>query len=267
VNHWLAVLLTVVGIVGVAVAISIAVRFAVGRLEHRIATRFEPGGSGQKRAHTLTGILRAMVLVIVWVTAVVMLLELAGVPVAPLLATAGIAGIAIGFGAQTLVRDVVAGFFILLENQYDVGDTVQVAGVSGTVEAVGLRTTVLRGADGARHVVSNGEIRVSSNQTRIFSRSVLMLPLPYDVDVDRVIAIATEAGAHLRSDATYGPDILSDVEVLGVDAFSADRMDIKLTVETRPGRQWVVGRELRRRIKLLLDRDGISFVSPGPADS
>jgi small-conductance mechanosensitive channel len=259
---WAYVLVRVVGITVVAIAITYVVRYIVGRIEHRMAERFQEGSFGQKRAHTLAGLLRAVILAIVWITAVVMVLELVGVPVAPLLATAGIGGIAIGFGAQSLVRDVVSGFFILLENQYDVGDTIEVANVSGIVEAVGLRTTVLRGADGTRHVVSNGEIRISSNQTRIFSRSVLVLPMPYDVDVDRVIAIASEAGADLRSDPSWGPDIRGDIEILGVDAFGVARMDVKLTVETRPGRQWAVGRELRRRIKLRLDREGISFVAP-----
>jgi len=263
VSHWLDVLVTIAAIVVVTAAISFVVRHLVGRLERRMSTKFEQGTTGQKRAHTLTGLLRSVILVIVWITAVVMILEELGVPVAPLLATAGIIGVAIGFGAQTLVRDVLAGFFIILENQYDVGDTIQVATVSGTVEAVGLRTTVLRGADGTRHVVSNGEIRISSNQTRIYSRSVLVLPLPYDVDVDHALALAHAAGADLRSDPVFGPDILGDIEVLGVDEFGADRMDIKLTVETRPGRQWVVGRELRRRIKILLDREGIRFVSTG----
>jgi small-conductance mechanosensitive channel len=266
VTHWASQLLTVAGIIIGATAISLVVRWLDGRLERRMAARFEQGSSGQKRAHTLTGILQAIVLAIVWITAFVMLLELVGVPVAPLLATAGIGGIAIGFGAQTLVRDLVAGFFILLENQYDVGDTVKVATVSGVVEAVGLRTTVLRGADGTRHVVSNGEIRISSNETRVYSRSVLTLPLPYDVDVDRVIGVATEVGAALRSDAEFGPDIRGDVEVLGVDAFGVDRMDVKLTVDTRPGRQWAVGRELRRRIKLALDSQGISIVGGSSSD-
>ena len=262
-SHWLDVVVTVVAIVVIGAVITVVARLMIGRLEHRMASRFEEGSSARKRAHTLTGIVMSVVLVVVWITAVVMVLQELGVPVAPLLATAGIAGLAIGFGAQTVVRDLLAGFFILLENQYDVGDTVQVATVSGTVEAVGLRTTVLRGADGTRHVVSNGEIRISSNQTRIFSRSVLVLPLPYDVDVDHALALATAAGADLRSDPAFGPDILGDIEVLGVDAFGADRMDIKLTVETRPGRQWAVGRELRRRIKVLLDREGIRFVATG----
>jgi len=264
VSHWLSVLVAVAVIVVISAAITATARRMIHRLEHRMSDKFEDGSSGQKRAHTMTGILLSVILVILWITAVVMVLQELGVPVAPLLATAGIGAIAIGLGAQSLVRDVVSGFFILLENQYDVGDTVQVANVSGTVESVGLRTTVLRGADGTRHVVSNGEIRISSNQTRVFSRSVLVLPLPYDVDVDHALALATAAGADLRSDPVFGPDIRSDVEVLGVDAFGADRMDIKLTVETRPGRQWVVGRELRRRIKVLLDREGISFVSTGP---
>lgn len=260
--HWTSNLLQIAGIVLGAIAISVVVQALMGRLEHRMAARFDVGSSGQKRAHTLTGLLRALILAVVWITAAVMLLELAGVPVAPLLATAGIGGIAIGFGAQTIVRDVLSGFFILVENQYDVGDTIQVAGVSGVVEQVGLRTTVLRGADGTRHVVSNGEIRISSNQTRVFSRSVLVLPLPYDVDIDRAIALASEAGADLRSDPAFGPDILGDVQVLGVDAFGSARMDVKLTVETRPGRQWAVERELRRRIKVRFDQAGISIVTP-----
>lgn len=266
-SPWLDHLVKILGIVVAAAAITLVARAVIGRIERRMAARLESGSSGQKRAHTLMGIVTTTIAVVVWATATVMILELAGIPVEPLLATAGIAGIAIGFGAQTLIKDLLSGFLILLENQYDIGDTVQfsnstIGSPSGVVELITLRTTVLRAADGTRHVISNGEIRASSNQTRIYSRAVMVLPLPYDIDVDRVIGIANAAGAELRADPDHGADILGDVEVLGVDAFGTDHLEIKLTVETRPGRQWAVGRELRRRVKNALDEDGIPFARP-----
>ncbi|MFN8108657.1 MAG: mechanosensitive ion channel [Thermoleophilia bacterium] len=193
----------------------------------------------------------------IWTVVLISAMQVLGVLVGPLLAAAGIGGFVLGFGAQTLVRDVVAGFNILLEHQHDVGDEVALGDVEGTVEAISLRTTAVRGLDGARHVVANGEVRVSTNRTRLYSRYLLVLPLPYTQDIDAAVEVARAAAAELREDPDLGPDILGDLRVLGVDAFGERSVDVKMYIETRPGRQHAVGRELRRRIKLAMDREGI----------
>ena len=258
-NEW-AQRLIVIGLdVLAGVLLTWIARRLVARFERRVGGTLPPGSRGLKRAHTLAALLSASATVVIWVVVLITVLEQTGVPVGPLLAAAGIGGIALGFGAQTLVRDLVAGFCILLENQYDVGDEIVVAGVEGTVEAITLRTTVLRSLDGGRHVVSNGEVRVSNNRTKLYSRYVFVLPLPYDVDVDRAIEVARGAADLMRTETQWATDMLGPLQVLGVDAFSELSVDVKLYVETRPGRQDAVGRELRRRIMQALVREGIPF--------
>jgi small-conductance mechanosensitive channel len=207
-------------------------------------------------------VLRGVVLAVVWTVAAITVLDQAGVQVAPILAAAGIAGIALGFGAQSLVKDILAGFFILMENQYDVGDVIAIAGVSGTVEAVNMRTTVLRSLDGSRHVVPNGEITVSSNMTKVYSRYLFVLPVPYEEDVDRPIAVLEEVAEELSQDPEFGPLMTGTVTVLGVDQYGDSSVDVKCYVETVPGEQWKVGRELRRRLKMALDERGIEIPYP-----
>ncbi len=168
-----------------------------------------------RRSRTLASVLRGLILAVVWTVAAITVLDQAGVQVAPILAAAGIAGIALGFGAQSLVKDILAGFFILMENQYDVGDVIQVAGVSGTVEAVNMRTTVLRALDGSRHVVPNGEIKVSSNLTKVYSRYLFVLPVPYEQDVDDAVAVLQEVAEELRQDPEFGPLMTAPLTVLG----------------------------------------------------
>jgi small conductance mechanosensitive channel len=237
-------------------------RILVRRFERRIQGALPSNAATTKRARTLAAVLGTIGTLVIWIVVGIVVMEKAGIPVGPFLAAAGIGGIALGFGAQTLVRDLVSGFCILSENQFDVGDDVRVADVEGTVESISLRSTVLRGLDGARHVVSNGEIRVSSNRTKVFSRYVLVLPLPYDADLDRAVEVARAAAEELRADPGFAPDILGPLNVLGLDAFGEQRLDVKAYIETKPGRQWTVGRELRRRIKLALDREGIPLAPP-----
>jgi small conductance mechanosensitive channel len=171
-------------------------------------------------------------------------------------------GVALGFGAQTLVKDWIGGFFILLERQFDVGDWVEVANVDGTVEEVNLRSTVLRSLDGARHVVSNGEIQLSSNHTRGYSRYVFELPVPYEADLDTAVQVLRSAGEELRLDPTFRDLITGPIEVLGVDRYGESSVDVKAYIETVPGEHWRVGRELRGRLKLALDAAGIDIPFP-----
>ena len=234
----------------------------VRRFQAHVDAKDDGKSELQRRSRTLASVLRGVILAVVWTVAAITALDQAGVQVAPILAAAGIAGIALGFGAQSLVKDVLAGFFILMENQYDVGDVIQIAGVSGAVEAVNLRTTVLRSLDGSRHVVPNGEITVSSNMTKVFSRYLFVLPVPYEEDVDRPVAVLEEVAEELRKDPQFGPLMTGSVTVLGVDQYGDSSVDVKCYVETVPGEQWKVGRELRRRLKMALDERGIEIPYP-----
>jgi len=252
--------------VGAIVAVGIVATYLALGLVRRFAARVETGDGPpsdlRRRSKTLASMLRSAVLVLIWVIVAVTCLNQTGIAVGPLLAAAGIVGIALGFGAQNLVRDLLAGFFILLESQYDVGDVVELAGVSGTVESVVLRTTVLRALDGRRHVVPNGEIRVSTNLTKVYSRYLLTLPVPYDEDVDRAVGVLERVAEALRQDPEYEGVITAPLTVLGVDAYGDSSVDVTCYIQTLPGEQWRVGRELRRRLKLALDEEGIAIPYP-----
>ena len=213
----------------------------------------------RKRATTLTGIIRVVAVAFVWATAFVMVLEEVGIAVGPVLAAAGVGGIAIGFGAQSLVRDIISGFFVLMENQFDVGDVVEVAGVSGVVEEITLRTTVLRGLDGTRHVVPNGEIRVSSNLTKEYSRYIVDVPVPYESEPDEVVAVARRVSDTMSWEPNWGRLMRGPVEVLGIDDYAVRGLTVRMYLETAPGHQWSVGREFRRRLQQALRDEGLEI--------
>ncbi len=216
----------------------------------------------KKRAHTLGSILRHALLIILIFIAILMILGELGIQLAPLLATAGIGALAIGFGAQSLVKDVISGFFILLENQYRIGDVIEVAGVSGLVESLSLRRTVLRDLQGRVHVVPNGEIKVVSNLSKEWSRSVLDVGISYREDTDRVVNTLREIGAELESDSDYKRSILEPLQILGVEKFEESQVLIRLMVKTVPLKQWEVGRELRKRILKRFKEMGIEIPFP-----
>jgi small conductance mechanosensitive channel len=191
-----------------------------------------------------------------------LLLAEVGVDLAPLLAAAGIGGLAIGFGAQNLVRDVITGFFILLEDHVRVGDVVRVGGKGGLVEGISLRVLTLRDFDGSVHLIPHGTIETITNMTKDFSYYLLDVGVAYREDVDEVMAVLKEVGAELRRDPEFAPDILEDLEVVGVDDFAASQVTIKVRIKTVPIKQWRVGRELRRRIKKAFDTYGIEIPFP-----
>jgi moderate conductance mechanosensitive channel len=191
----------------------------VRRMQRRLEATEGPRTDLLRRSHTLTSVLRGAIVVVIWTVAVITALGQAGVEVGPIIAAAGIGGIALGFGAQSLVKDVLAGFFILLESQYDVGDVIRVAGVAGSVESVNLRTTTLRDLDGSRHVVPNGLIEVSTNLTKVYSRYVLVMPVPYEADVDRAVAVLERVAEELRGEPAYREVVTGPLTVLGVDAY------------------------------------------------
>lgn len=258
---WGELLIEVGVIVLVALVLTQVVTVVVDRLVRRVRAEDGRPSDLQRRAQTLASVMRSGLLAVVWTVALISALSQAGVAVGPILAAAGIVGVALGFGAQNLVRDLLAGFFILFENQYDVGDVIEIVTVSGTVEAVNLRTTVLRAEDGARHVVPNGEVRVSTNLTKTFSRYPLTIPVPYGEDVDRAIGIARRVAEQMRMDEPYRALITRPFRVLGVDAYGASGVEVSCYVETVPGEQWVVGRELRRRLAQAFAEEGLSFTA------
>ncbi len=216
----------------------------------------------RKRAQTIASLARRVLTGLIWTTAVLVVLRELQVDITPVLAGAGIIGLAVGFGAQTLVRDIISGFFLIIEDQVRVGDVAVVNGTGGLVEQINLRTIVLRDLEGVVHTFPNGEIKTLANRTKDFAFYVIDLGFEYGEDVDRVIAVVHEAGAALLADARFAPSMLEPVEVLGVDDFRDSAVILKVRVKTIPLKQWEVGRELRRRIKQLMDRDGIRIPFP-----
>ena len=216
----------------------------------------------KKRAHTLGNILRHGVLIVISFIALLMILGELGIQLGPLLATAGIGAIAIGFGAQSLVKDVISGFFIILENQYRIGDAIEAAGVSGLVESVSLRRTVLRDLEGKVHTIPNGEIKIVSNLSKEWARSVLDIGVSYREDVDQVIDLLEQIGRELVAEEPWKSAILEPLQIFGVEKFGEYQLVIRGVVKTIPLKQWEVGRELRRRIKNRFDEKGIQIPFP-----
>lgn len=216
----------------------------------------------EKRSHTIGHIVRKTLVVIIWSIAVLMSLKEAGFDVAPILAGAGVVGLAVGFGAQNLVRDVISGLFMLLENQIRVNDVAIINGTGGLVEEINLRTTVLRGLDGTVHIFPNGTITSLSNMTHKFSYYVFDIRVAYQEDTDRVVQLLREIADEMMRDPKYGPYILEPLDVLGVDSFADSAVMIKVRIKTAPVQQWMVGREMNRRIKKRFDELGIEIPFP-----
>ena len=215
-----------------------------------------------KRSQTLGSILTSTAGVIIVIVALFMVLSEVGVDIAPLLAGAGIVGIAIGFGAQHLIRDLISGLFIMLEGQYNKGDWVWIAGIWGLVEDVNLRRTVLRDLDGCVNSIPNGEITIASNYSKDWSRINLNVPVAYGEDLDRVMETINRVGSKLAKDDYFGPKIVKPPQALRVDNFGDSGIDIKILGETKPLRQWEVMGELRKRIKKAFDEEGIEIPWP-----
>jgi small-conductance mechanosensitive channel len=215
-----------------------------------------------KRSATLSRVLvRAVDVTAVLLAASIALGE-AGFQLGPLIAGAGVVGLAIGFGAQTLVRDLLGGVFVLLENQYAAGDVVNIAGIGGTVQSVNLRRTVLRDLDGILHTIPNGDVRISSNLTRSFARVNLDVSVGYGEDLDRVRTVIDAVGRELAADGEWAEKILEPPAVLRVNALADSGVELKVLGTVRPMRQWEVAGELRQRIKEAFDREGIEIPFP-----
>jgi small-conductance mechanosensitive channel len=238
-------------------------RVLVGRLErnllHESVAGGEPPSESQKRIETITRLVRQGLLLALWITAGLIVLQELGVEVAPIMASAGIVGLAVGFGAQNLVRDVISGFFIILENQLRVGDVAVINDVGGLVERINFRTTVLRDLAGTVHVFPNGMIDKLANMTNEWSAYVFDLEVSYDADTDKVIEVIREVGRGMLAEPQYERMMLGEPEIFGVDAFGDAGIVIKGRLKTKPIRQWDVGREFLRRINLAFAAQGIEI--------
>jgi small conductance mechanosensitive channel len=222
----------------------------------------EPPSESHKRVETITRLVRQGVMLTLWITVVLMMLKQIGMDVGPIIASAGIVGVAVGFGSQNLVRDVISGFFIILENQIRVGDVAIINGTGGLVEKIRFRTTVLRDLGGVVHVFPNGTISSLSNMTNEWSAYVFDIGVAYKEQTDRVISLMDQVGQDLFTDTKFSKSMLEKPEIFGVDKLADSSVVIKGRIRTKPIKQWEVGREYLRRVKMCFDREGIEIPFP-----
>jgi small conductance mechanosensitive channel len=221
-----------------------------------------PGDEREQRMKTLSAIVSSALKVAIYIVGILMILPELGINIGPILAGVGVLGLAIGFGAQNLVRDIVTGFFIILENQYAVGDVIQIGGVSGVVEDISIRVTVLRDVQGVVHYVPNGQITVVDNMTKIWSRALVEIDVAYGENVDRVMEVIRETCEEIRRDPQWAGILLDDFEIPGIERLDASSVAIRVMVKTKPLEQWNMMREMRKRFKNKFDEAGIEIPFP-----
>jgi moderate conductance mechanosensitive channel len=248
-----------------------AVMRFVRRLKERSDTRIVEGRDNRSdidiaraaaRGETIAGVLRSVGAVAIWTIALLTVLGELNINLGPLIAGAGIAGLALGFGAQRLVQDFLSGIFMLVEDQYGLGDIVDVGEAAGTIEAITLRTTRLRDVNGVVWYIPNGEIRRVGNKSQHWSRAVLDIGVAYDTDIDTAIDVIHRAAVAVYSGDEWGPQIMEEPDLWGVEAFGDSEITIRLVVKTKPLMQWKVARAMRREIKYALDAAGIEIPFP-----
>ena len=257
--------LRIVIIIGVALILFLVFRFVIPAIVKRFIARRMPGEAEteiNKKTDTLSSILVSVTGIVIALLAILTILPEFGVNIATLIAGLGVGGLAIAFAAQNLVRDFITGFFILLEDQYRVGDVVTVAGISGLVEEIGLRRTILRDLDGIVHSVPNGKVEISSNMTKKFSRVNMDISVGYGENLDRVIEVINAVCNEIAADPKWKPDLITAPAVVRVNKLGDSGIDIKVIGDTKPSRQWDVTGELRLRIKKTFDREGIEIPWP-----
>jgi moderate conductance mechanosensitive channel len=271
---WLSTFVKAAGEAGLRIAVILVVgylgirfmRLGLQQLERVIVLANEPGeqvpGTAKKRAATLTGILRTIALTMIWAIVVIEILHQVGLDIRPILAGAGILGLAVGFGAQNVVRDLISGFFIILEDQVRLGDVAVINGTGGLVESITFRIITLRDFSGVVHIFPNGTITTLSNMTMEWSGFVLDMGVAYKEDTDRVADVMRQVGEDLRQDSAFRDKFVAPIEIIGVDNFADSAVVIRIRIKTRPLEQWNVGREYRRRLKQAFDAHGIEIPFP-----
>jgi len=237
-------------------------RYAESLLINRLAEPEGPSRETQQRVNTLMDLLRKIALALLWAIVALVVLAQLGLNITPILAGAGILGLAVGFGAQNLVRDVITGFFLILENQIRVGDVAIINGTSGVVERINFRIIRLRDLAGTVHVFPNGAITSLSNMTQDWSAYVFDIGVAYKEDTDRVVEVLHRVGAELREDEYFGPLIIDEMEIFGVQQFADSAVMIRGRLKTLPIRQWETGRQFLRRVKKAFDAEGIEIPFP-----
>ena len=250
--------------IGVILLVALTASRLVSALISRAVAEMSPGVASSpsalerhKRADTIGRTLTRFLSAIVWSAALLMMLRAIDVDITPVLTGAGILGLAVGFGAQTLVKDIISGFFVILEDQVRVGDVAVVNGTSGTVEQINLRTLVLRDLEGTVHVFPNGAITTLANRSKDFAYAVIDIGIDYDDDIDAAIVSVQATAQGLQADPVFAPHLLDTLEVMGVDSLGASSVGLRFRIKTAPLSQWMVARELRRRIKKAFDAEGI----------
>lgn len=244
-THGINVLVILIG----AFIVVRASNLAIEHLQFKLARRHATGDfEWQRRATTLGGILTSLVTVTVAFVAILMVLRELSIDVVPILTGAGIAGLAIGFGAQNLVRDVISGFFLILEDQVRIGDLARINGISGLVEQINLRTIMLRDGEGAVQVFPNGTITALANLSKQFAYAVVDLKVAYDENIDRVLGTAREVGASMEKDPNWSALVLAPLEIVGIESLADGAATLRVKFKTLPLNQGRVGNELRRRL-------------------
>ena len=251
-------------IAAIAVAIGVLLLyFVIARVARGIVNRIaDKGGDSAARAQTLWSMLRRVIQILFVVVGVLTVAIVVGIPITPLLAVGSAVGVAVGFGAQDLVKDIIAGFFILAEDQYHIGDVIRVAGVAGAVEDIRLRVPVLRDLDGYVHYVPNGQIDVTTNLTQQFSQVVIDVGVAYRVDVDSALAVFGDELAKLASDPDWSDKIIEEPQILGVDALGDSAVVLRGVMKVGADDRWLVKREALRRVKNRFDAEGIEIPFP-----
>ncbi len=246
-----------------ALVLILLLRLVTRRLRAFGEAKALPTGLRSQQLKTLSGVVYSAGVFLIVFQALLTVLPILGINMGPLLASAGVAGLAIGFGAQTLVHDVINGFFILMENQYEVGDVIRVGGITGTVENMTLRKTLVRDDQGALSTIPNSEIKVVSNLTRDWAQVALHISVSYQESSDRVIDLLKQIGLELRDDPQFSAALVGDPQVPGIEKVSGAEVDYLMLVKTRPGAQYEITRELRRRIKECFEKNNIQPGGPG----
>jgi moderate conductance mechanosensitive channel len=249
------------------VATRAVARMLVGLRNYCVKMMLKSGGTEyelEKRAETIQNLSRNAFFMVIWMIALLMILNEMNFDVRPLLAGAGVAGVAVGFGAQNIIKDVLGGVFLMMENQIRVNDVVVINGKTGLVEEMNLRTTVLRGEDGAVHIFPNGIIQGLTNLTREYSYYVFNLSVAYAEDTDRVVSVLSGIAEELSQEEPYRAAVLAPLEVLGVDKLADSGAVIKARFKTIPNQQWLVGREMNRRIIKRFEEAKITMPSASP---
>jgi len=246
----------------VAFILARLLRLITGKVASLQGGRLAAGTRGQQ-VRTLASVINSIGVFIIVFVAALEVLPLLGLNLGPLLASAGVAGLAIGFGAQTLVHDFINGFFILFESQYGIGDTIRIAGVKGTVEAMTLRNTQLRDEDGTVHIVPNSQVTIVSNMTRDWSQLAMRIVVAYSEPSDRIIKLLEQVADDIRHDPGYADDIVGEIQVPGIDRVGNGEAEYLMLVKTRPNKQWAISRELRRRIKECFEKNKVQTAGPG----